>query len=176
MEPFFYHRLVIFILKPGKDPLDPDSYRRLSFLENIFKIYSKLLANRMMRPLSYIQNPQHFGFIRGKGTLEASRGVIETICHADRKTKPLTVILTDFKNAFDCISLDHVEKCLKLYQFPPRFHALMRLVRSGTKQFQVNKAGSGQGNPESSRIFNLSGQPLNHFLHFFYKNKVYKNV
>ena len=174
VDPFFFHRLVIFILKPGKDPLDPDSYRGLSLLENIFKVYSKLLANRMMRPLSHIQNPQQFGFTKDKGTLEASRGVIDAIRHANRKAKPLIVISTDFKKAFDSISLDHVEKCLELYQFPPRFRvAIMRLVRSGTMQFQINastsqdhdlKAGSGQGDPKSSGIFNLSVQPLNHFL------------
>ena len=56
IDPFFYHRLVIFILKPGKDPLDPDSYRGLSLLKNVFKLYSKLLANRMMRPLTHIQS------------------------------------------------------------------------------------------------------------------------
>ena len=135
--------MVIFILKPGKDPLDPDSFRGLSLLENIFKLYSKLLANRLTRPLMHIQNPQQFGFTRRKGILEAPRCVIDTICHANRKNKPLIVISTDFKKAFDSISLDHIENCLQLYQFPDRFRtAIMRLVRFGTMQFQVNDSTS----------------------------------
>ena len=174
VDPFFFHRMVIFILKPGKDPMDPDSYRGLSLLENVFKLYSKLLANRMERPLKQIQNPQQFGFTRRKGILEASRCVIDTIRHAHRKNKPLIVISTDFKKAFDSISLDHIENCLRVYQFPDRFRiAIMRLVRNGTMQFQINsstsqdhelKTGSGQGDPKSSGIFNLSVQPLNHYL------------
>ena len=174
IDPFFFHRMVIFILKPGKDPMDPDSYRGLSLLENVFKLYSKLLANRMERPLKHIQNPQQFGFTRNKGILEASRCVIDTIRHAHRKHKPLVVISTDFKKAFDSINLDHIENCLRVYQFPDRFRtAIMRLVRNGTMQFQVNsstsqdhdlKTGSGQGDPKSSGIFNLSVQPLNHYL------------
>ena len=49
----------------------------------------------------------------------------------------------------------------------------MRLVRNGTMQFQVNastsqdfelRSGSGQGDPKSSGIFNLSSEPLNHYL------------
>ena len=174
IDPFFYHRLVIFILKPGKDPLDPDSYRGLSLLENVFKLYSKLLANRMMRPLTHIQSLHQFGFTRSRGCLEASRCVIDTIRHARRKGKPLIVISTDFKKAFDSISLDHVEKCLRIYQFPQKYiTAIMRLVRNGTMQFQVNastsqdfelRSGSGQGDPKSSGIFNLSSEPLNHYL------------
>ena len=174
IDPFFFHRHVIFILKPGKNPLDPDSYRGLSLLENLFKIFSKILANRMLRPLSHIQHPQQFGFTRGKGCLEASRCVLDTIQHAKRHNNPLIVISTDFKKAFDSISLDHVERCLEIYGFPFEFiRATMRLVRSGTMQFQVNSstsedhellAGSGQGDPKSSGIFNVSAAPLNHYL------------
>ena len=91
IDPFFFHRHVIFILKPGKNPLDPDSYRGLSLLENLFKIFSKILANRMLRPLSHIQHPQQFGFTRGKGFLEASRCVLDTIQHAKRHNNPLMI-------------------------------------------------------------------------------------
>ena len=39
LEPFLFHRIVIFILKPGKICTDPDSYRGLSMLEGYFKLY-----------------------------------------------------------------------------------------------------------------------------------------
>ena len=57
---------MIFILKPGKVCTDPDSYRGLSMLEGYFKLYSKILADRMQRAIGIIQNTEQFGFIRGK--------------------------------------------------------------------------------------------------------------
>ena len=59
----------------------------------------------------------------------------------------------------------------------------MRIVKHGTLQFQVNsstsqdyelKAGSSQGDPKSSRIFNLSSASLNHFLAESSKEPRYK--
>ena len=174
IDPFFSHRLVVFILKPGKDSLDADSYRGLSLLENSFKVFSKILAQRIQRPMTYVQDPQQFGFTRRKGCLEASRTVIDTIRHAKVNGLPLIVISTDFKKAFDSIALNHIEACLHLYQFPQEFViAFMRLVRSGTMQFQINSstseehellAGTGQGDPKSSFAFNLAAAPLNHYL------------
>ena len=174
IDGFFFHRIVVFILKPGKSCLDPDSYRGLSLLEGFFKIYSKILASRIQRPMAVIQDPQQFGFTKNKGCLEASRTVIDTIRHARLNNKPLIVISTDFKKAFDSISLDHIEACLDIYRFPEEFKvAFMRLVRSGTMQFEINsamsedhelKAGTGQGDPKSSNTFNLAAAPLNHYL------------
>ena len=49
LEPFLFHRKVIFILNPGKVCTDPDSYRGLSMLERYFQLYSNILADRMQR-------------------------------------------------------------------------------------------------------------------------------
>ena len=172
--PWFFHRFVIFILKSGKPTTDPDSYRGLSMLEGFFKIFSKILANRMQAPMRHIQNPHQFGFTANKGTLEASRTVLDAIHHAKLNNLPLLLISTDFFKAFDSIAIQHIENCLNLYQFPEPFvKAYMRLANNGTVQFDVNSAlsqdhpvlkGTGQGDPKSSFGFNLSAAPLNHFL------------
>ena len=174
IDPFLFHRLVVFILKPGKPCTDPDSYRGLSLLEGFFKIYSKILASRMQKPMRHIQCQQQFGFTRDKGCLEASRTVLDVAQHSIRTGLPLIIISTDFRKAFDCISLNHIEACLDIYQFPAEFRtAFMRLVRNGTMAFQVNSstsqdydlmAGSGQGDPKSSFAYNLAAAPLNHYL------------
>ena len=172
--PWFFHRFVIFILKSGKPTTDPDSYRGLSMLEGFFKIFSKALANRMQSPMRHIQNPHQFGFTANKGTLEASRTVLDAIHHAKLHNLPLLLISTDFFKAFDSIAIQHIENCLNLYQFPEPFvKAFMRLANNGSVQFDVNSVlsqdhpvqkGTGQGDPKSSFGFNLSAAPLNHYL------------
>ena len=174
LEPFLFHRIVVFILKPGKPCTDPDSYRGLSMLEGFFKLYSKILAERMQRAMAEIQNPHQFGFTKGKGCLEASRTVLDVIQHANRTGQPLVVVSTDFSKAFDSISHNHIEESLRLYQFPEKFRiAFMRLARNGTMQFEINgntsqdhqiKTGTGQGDPKSSAAYNIAAAPLNHYL------------
>ena len=174
IPPWLFHRIVVFILKPGKPTTNPDSYRGLSMLEGFFKIYSKILANRMQRSMKTIQHQQQFGFTRGKGILEASRTVLDVTQHAKKNNLPLILISTDFYKAFDSISIDHIENCLQLYEFPPAFiQAFMRLARNGTAQFEVNSQlsddqqilkGTGQGDPKSSFGYNVSSAPLNHYL------------
>ena len=122
---WLYHRIVLFVLKPGKNVTDPDSYRGLSMLENIYKMYSKLVALRMATPLRYIQSPQQFGFTKNKGCLEASRSVIDAIRAANLEGLPMIVLSTDFYKAFDSIALDHVENCLKFYEFPDSLRLLL---------------------------------------------------
>ena len=171
---WLFHRIVLFILKPGKPVTDEDSFRGLSMLKNIFKMYSKLIATRMAAPLRHIQNPQQFGFTKNKGCLEASRSVIDSIKAANLEGLPLIVLSTYFYKAFDSIALDHVENCLRFYQFPEKFTtAFMRLVRGGTVQFEINgmlsedknlDKGVGQGDPKSSFGFNIAAAPLNHYL------------
>ena len=99
LEPFLFHRTVIFILKPGKPCTDPDSYRGLFMLGGFFKLYSKILAEGMQKAMTEIQNPEEFGFTKDKGCLEASRTVLDATQHANRNGQPLLVISTDFSKA-----------------------------------------------------------------------------
>ena len=125
----------IYSKEKGKSVTDPDSYRVLSMLDNIYKMYAKLIALRMATPLRYIQNPQQFGFTENKGCLEASRSVIDAIRAANLEGLQMIVLSTDFYKAFDSIALDHVENCLNFYEFPDRFMtAFMRLIRGSTMQ------------------------------------------
>ena len=172
--PWFFHRIVIFILKPGKPTSNPDSYRGISMLECFFKIFSKILSNRMQNSMLQVQNPHQFGFSKGKGILEASRTVLDVTQYAQKNNIPLIAISTDFFKAFDSIAIQHIENCLELYQFPQQFNAaFMRMARNGTAQFEINSQlsddhplhkGTGQGDPKSSSGYNLSAAPLNHYL------------
>ena len=97
---------------------------------------------------------------------ELSRTALDVIQYAHRKGVPLIPISTD------SISMDHIEACFDLYEFPEAFKiALMCLSLKGTLSFEVNstisqdyevEAGVCQGDPRST--FNLAAAPLNHFL------------
>ena len=171
---WLFHRTVVFIPKPGKSPTSEDSYRGLSMLENIFKMYSTEMASRMARILKLTQDPEQYGFTEGKSCMEPTRTIIDTILHANQNNQPLVVLSTDLYKAFDTISLDHIERSLDFFEFPAKYkNAFMRLARNGTLQFEINghlsedfhlNRGTGQGDPKSSFCFNMCVTPLNLYL------------
>ena len=170
---WMYHRKVVFILKPGKNPVHEDSYRGLSMLENMFKMFSKVLGDRMAKALKEIQDENQFGFTEGKSCMEPTRSLIDVAQFAKQSQQPLIVISTDLYKAFDSISLEHVERCLRFYEFPENFTSACLKLTRGSMQFEVNghmsrsytlDKGTGQGDPKSAYIFNLCVTPLNEFL------------
>ena len=89
--------------------------------------------------MRHIPNPHQFGFIVNKGTLEASRTVLDAIHHAKLHILPLLLISKDFFKAFDLIAVQHIENCVNLYQFPePFIKAFMHLAKNVSVQFDVN--------------------------------------
>jgi hypothetical protein len=58
------HARVISILKPGKDPALPSSYRRISLLDTIGKLFEKILLARILYVVNErgLLRDQQFGF------------------------------------------------------------------------------------------------------------------
>jgi hypothetical protein len=50
--PAWKHAHVIFILKPGKDPMLPSSYRPISLLEMVGKPFENILLTRVLREVN----------------------------------------------------------------------------------------------------------------------------
>ena len=173
---WFYHRKVVFIPKPGKDPQSEDSYRGLSMLENIFKLFSKCYGDRLGRVLRTIQTSHQFGFTAGRSAQEASRCVSDAIAAARQSGVPLIAISTDVYKAFDQVSHEYMRHCLDFHGAPPEFIlAFMRLMCNGTVSYEINgqtsrtvnvENGTGQGDPKSSYAFNLAVNPKNYLLEF----------
>jgi hypothetical protein len=62
--PEWKHARVIFIPKPGKDPAQPTSYRPISLLDRIGKLFEKILLTRILHEVGerrLLRNEQ-FGF------------------------------------------------------------------------------------------------------------------
>ncbi|XP_078503492.1 fibrocystin [Lissotriton helveticus] len=67
------------LLKPGKDPLDTDSYRPLSLLNSDAKILAKVLATRLSLLMTTLVLPDQSGFVPGRATSHNLRTLFSLI-------------------------------------------------------------------------------------------------
>jgi hypothetical protein len=70
------HARVVFILKPAKDPALPSSYRPISLLDTVGKLFERILLARVLREVSEggLLRDEKFGFrSRHSTTLQLSR-------------------------------------------------------------------------------------------------------
>ena len=99
------HGLIILILKPGKDPTDPSSYRPISLLEILAKIFEGIINTRLRDHLedNNLLPTNQFGFREHRSTADVTNIMTSFVANNyDRKLK--TVVVTkDVQKAFDTV-------------------------------------------------------------------------
>ncbi len=153
------HRKVIFIPKKP-NPLAPGDYHPLSMLEVLYKIPSRIIAQRLSRTLPTIIREHQHGFMVGKGIQDTGQ--------------PLQLISLDIEKAFDQLSHTIIIQALRAFGIPKLLiQALQNYVLVGMAQVEVNgrkgilitvRFGSGQGDPLSSILFLIGSEPLNRLI------------
>ncbi|GFV12141.1 transposable element Tc3 transposase [Trichonephila clavipes] len=91
------------ILKPGKDPTLPDSFRPISLLPVLSKITEKIIQKRLCQHLTDndILIPQQHGFRAGLSTSHQLLRVVEYIKTGFRDRKSTGAVFLDIQKAFD---------------------------------------------------------------------------
>ena len=94
---------VIVLLKPNKPPVDTKSYRPISLLPILSKVFEKVLLKRLY-PVIHENKlvPDHqFGFRREHGTIEQVHRVTDIIRSALEEKKYCSAAFLDVSQAFD---------------------------------------------------------------------------
>lgn len=94
---------VIMIPKPGKKPQEVSSYRPISLLPIISKLYEKLLLKRL-KPIIELKNliPSHqFGFRNKHSTIDQVHRIVDLIEKTLEGKKVCSAVFLDVAQAFD---------------------------------------------------------------------------
>ena len=96
------HAIIVPIHKPGKQANSPTSYRPISLLPTLSKLYERILLNRI-KPFLHIIPKYQFGFKTQHSTCHQIQRISEIIVHRFENKKYTTAVFLDLTQAFDKI-------------------------------------------------------------------------
>lgn len=166
----FLHAFITVIPKPGKDPSLPDNYRPIALLNSDYKIFTKILANRLSLLLPSLVHGDQVGFVPSRQAGDNTRRTIDLIDLLTKTKKPALILSLDAQKAFDRLNWSFMFAILRKYGFSgPFVQALKALYSSPSSQVQMASHispsftltnGTRQGCPLSPLLFILSLEPL----------------
>jgi hypothetical protein len=114
------HARVISILKPGKDPALPSSYRPISLLDTIGKLFEKILLARILHEVSErgLMRDEQFGFRPRHSTSMQLARLVERITRNFGEKRLTGAVFLDVAKAFDTVWIDGLLYKLTLLKLP----------------------------------------------------------
>ena len=102
--PNSWNEIIILLFKKG-DPKDIANYHPISLLNNIFKLFTKIITARITRTLDENQLKEQAGFRRGFLTIDHLDVVNQLIEKCAEYKIPLVIGLVNYNKAFDSVEI-----------------------------------------------------------------------
>ncbi|CAG9565547.1 unnamed protein product [Danaus chrysippus] len=161
--PQAWHRsVVVLFFKKGDNTL-LKNYRPISLLSHVYKLFSRVLTNRLARRLDDFQPPEQAGFRKGFSVVDHIHTLRQVIQKTEEYNLPLCLAFVDYEKAFDSIETWAVLQSLQRCQVDYRYiEALKGLYENATMsvrlQDQTSKPiplqrGVRQGDVISPKLF-----------------------
>ncbi|GBG90048.1 hypothetical protein CBR_g50141 [Chara braunii] len=121
------------------DPMEIRNWRPVSLLSAPYKLYAKVLANRLTEVLPDLVHPTQTGFVPTRQILTNVIMVREVLRRAEESDPPLAVLLLDFEKAYDRVRWGFLLRGMEKRGIGPRFRlAVQDLLGSATATVQIN--------------------------------------
>lgn len=151
--------LIVTILKPGKPPDDPSSYRPISLLPALGKILEKIILKRiipMINQLNYLPDFQ-FGFRSRHSTYHQLNRVIDHVAESLETKKYCSGVFLDVAQAFDTVWYDGLLYKIKRLLPAPYYLLIKSFLENRTFNVRINTTLSNSysilaGVPQGSDI------------------------
>ena len=132
--------------KKDKDCMYIKNYRPISLLTVDYKIFAKMLANRLKKYLHNIVNPDQSGFLKGRNIGNNIRLILDIIDYTNLNDIPGAILLLDIEKAFDSVSHDFLFQVLKHFNFGDQFISWIETIYSCRKSYIINNGFFNRAN------------------------------
>ncbi|KAI0221448.1 hypothetical protein LSAT2_027204 [Lamellibrachia satsuma] len=163
---------VVAILKPGKDPSEAKSFRRISLLCHTYKLFERLILNRLAAHVDKKLIPEQAGFRPGKSCTSQLLNLTEHIEDGYEKCLITGAVFVDLSAAYDTVNHRHLLS--KVLEMTGNLHLtdLIRTMLESRRFFVVlngkksrwrrQKNGLPQGSVLAPMLFNIyiNDQPV----------------
>ncbi|KAJ0182129.1 hypothetical protein K1T71_002851 [Dendrolimus kikuchii] len=154
--------VVVLFFKKGDNTL-LKNYRPISLLSHVYKLFSRVVTNRLARRLDEFQPPEQAGFRKGYSTVDHIHTVRQIIQKTEEYNQPLCMAFVDYEKAFDSIETWAVLESLQRCRIDWRYIEVLRCLYDAatmTVQIQDRRAkpiplhrGVRQGDVISPKLF-----------------------
>lgn len=167
--PLYFNSALLKVLhKSGRDAALPASYRPISLLNSDYKLFTKILADRLKIIVPSIVHDDQTGFIPGRHSVTNVRRVLAAMqwVEGHRSDGPCAILSLDAEKAFDLVAWDHLFDVLQKFGTPVGFINLLKRLYEGSSSQILNngflsdpfriRQGTRQGCPLSPLLFALA--------------------
>ena len=155
--------VITLLPKSNRDLLLVKHWRLISLLEVDYKIYSKVLSNRMKVTLETIIAQDQSGFLKGRNISHNIRRVLDIMDYTRANDIQALLITIDFEKAFDRVNYESLYKTLEYFGYGCQFIDYVKLlftefslctINAGyLSRWWVPSRGLFQGNPLGPYLF-----------------------
>lgn len=154
--------IVVLFFKKGDNTL-LKNYRPISLLSHVYKLFSRVITNRLASRLDDFQPREQAGFRKGFSTVDHIHTLRQIIQKTEEYNRPLCLAFVDYEKAFDSVETWAVLRSLQRCQIDYRYIEVLkclynkatmciRLQDQSTNQIQLQK-GVRQGDVISPKLF-----------------------
>ena len=170
LTPLKWNESIIRIIFKKGDKQQLKNYRPISLLKSDYKIFTKIIANRLGKIIRSIIHESQNGFIPNQDITDNAFKAQMLLDLLDAKNEEGFILSIDQEKAFDRVNHQFMIGCLKAKEFPEPFVTLIEhLYQNNTARIIINdrqtrnipiKSGVRQGDPLSSYLYILTLESL----------------
>lgn len=130
---------ILTLIPKEKDATSMRKFRLVSLLNYIFKVFTKVLTNRLALLMNTLTSSNQSAFIKGIYILEIVVTAHEVLHSTHKSSNPGLVLKLDYEKAFDKVNLDFLLEILHKRGFGPSWIGwIKQITHQGSVGVKIN--------------------------------------